>query len=287
MDVLLQLAVVGLTTGAVYGLVALGFTLIFTSSAVLNFAQGEFVMIGALTTALLIGAGVPYLPAAGLAILAGAVAGAVVHGVAVRPLLKREATIITVVLATLASAIIIATGARLLFGTSQRFLPPLISGPPFNFFGAAVARQSLVILLLMIPLVAVLWGVFYRTDLGLQLRAAGFDRGAAGMLGVNVGKLTVVSFAVSGAIGALGGILIGPLISASPAMGIGLAVVGFIAAVTGGIGNPIAAVLGGIVVGLMEAFVAGYVSSALTQISVFLLLPIVLLFRPNGFFQRG
>ena len=286
METFVQLLVVGLTSGAIYGLIALGFTLIYTSSSVLNFAQGEFVMLGAVSAAIMIAAGVSYLLAFLAACALGALAGLLVYGAAVKPLVGRGTAQITVVMATLAVAIMVAAGSRYLVGTKARYVPPILSGEPVNFFGVVVARQNLMIVAITGSLVVLIWRVLYRSDWGLDVRAVGVDRRAAELVGVNVARVMLSGFAVSGAIGAIGGVLLAPIIGATPNMGLGLTVTGFIAAVVGGIANPFSALAGGLFVGLLEVMVSGYLSTSLTEVSVFLLLPIVLLLRPHGLFVR-
>ena len=286
MDTFIQLLLVGLTSGSIYGLIALGFTLVFTSSSVLNFAQGEFVMLGAVSAAVMIRAGVPYPLALLAACAIGGLAGLLVYGVVVKPL-SRDAAQITVVMATLAAATIFAAGTRHLIGTDTRHLPPLLSGDPVSLFGAVVARQNLMIVAVTGPLVILIWLVLHRSNWGLNVRAVGVDRGAAELMGVNVSRVMLAGFVVSGVIGAIGGVLLAPIVGAAPSMGLGLAVTGFIAAVVGGITNPFSALAGGIFVGLLEVMVAGYVATSLTQICVFVLLPIVLLLRPQGIFIRS
>lgn len=283
MDTFIQLLLVGLTSGTIYGLIALGFTLVFTSSSVLNFAQGEFVMLGGVSSAVMVSAGVPYPVAFIAACVIGGAAGLLVYGVAVRPLINREASQITVVMATLAMATIIAASTRHIVGTQARHLPPLLADS-VPFLGAVVARQNLMIVAVTAPVVLLIWLALYRSNWGLNVRAAGIDRRASALMGVNISGVMVTGFLVSGVVGAIGGLLLTPIIGATPTMGLGLAVTGFIAAVVGGIANPFSALAGGLFVGVLEVMVSGYVSSALTQISVFVLLPIVLLLRPQGLF---
>jgi branched-subunit amino acid ABC-type transport system permease component len=286
METFVQLTIVGLTTGTIYGIVALGFSIVFTSSSILNFAQGDFVMVGGVVAALTYGATGSYVLAFLAALAAGVVTAAVVYGAAVRPLVARKSSSIVIVMATLAISIIISAIFQQLVGPAIRNLPPLIPGPSFSAFGVVVGRQNLLIVLLTIPLVLVLWLALYRTRTGLDIRAVGVDRHAAQLLGVGTKRITLLGFLVSGFLGALGGVLLTPILGASPDMGLTYAVTGFIAAVVGGIVNPFAALAGGLFVGLLEVYVSGYISSAFTEVAVFLLLPIVLVLRPDGLFVR-
>lgn len=284
MDTFIQLTLIGLTTGTIYGIVALGFSIIYASSSILNFAQGDFVMVGGMSAALIYSTTENYLLAAGGALMAGVATSAIVYFAAVRPLLARRASAIVIVVATLAVAIVIEAITQHLFGPSTRHLPSLIEGGTVHVLGAAVGRQNLLIFAVTIPLVAFLWVVIYRTRSGLDVRAVGVDRSAAELLGVRTRRITMAGFLISGLLGALAGVLLTPILGATPSMGLSYSVTGFIAAVVGGIANPFAALAGGVVVGLLEVYVSGYVSSSFTEIAVFLMLPLVLLLRPDGFF---
>ncbi|MEO2132313.1 MAG: branched-chain amino acid ABC transporter permease [Microbacterium sp.] len=284
METFIQLTLVGLTTGTIYGIVSLGFSIIYTSSSILNFAQGDFVMVGGISAALIYGVTENYMLAAGGALLAGLLVAALVYFVAVLPLVVRRAAPIAIVMATLATAIVIEAVSHHLFGPTIRHLPPIIPGGSVRILGAAIGIQNLLIFAFAIPLVIVLWLFLYRTRSGLDVRAVGVDRHAAELLGVRTRRITMWGFLVSGLLGATAGVLLTPILGATPAMGLGYSVTGFIAAVVGGIANPFAALAGGIVVGLMEVYISGYISSSITEIAVFLMLPLVLLLRPDGFF---
>jgi branched-subunit amino acid ABC-type transport system permease component len=286
METFIQLTVVGLTSGTIYGIVALGFSIVFTSSAILNFAQGDFVMVGGVAAAVTYGATSNYFLAFVAALAAGILTAAVVYGAAVRPLVARRSSPIVIVMATLAISIIISAIFQHLVGPAVRTLPPLLQGTSFSAFGVVIGRQNLIIVLLTIPLVLALWVVLYRTRVGLDVRAVGVDRSAAQLLGVGTKRITLLGFLVSGFLGALGGVLLTPILGASPDMGLTYAVTGFIAAVVGGIVNPFAALAGGLFVGLLEVYVSGYISSAFTEVAVFLLLPIALVLRPDGLFVQ-
>lgn len=284
METFIQLTLVGLTTGTVYGMVALGFSIIFTSSSILNFAQGDFVMVGGVTAALIFGVTQNYLLAMAGALAAGLLVAAVVYFTAVRPLVARGAKPIAIVMATLALAIVIEAIAQQLFGPAIRHLPSILPAGSVSVLGAAVGVQNLLIVVLIVPLILGLWFFLYKTKSGLDVRAVGVNRPAAELLGVNARRITMAGFLVSGVLGAFAGVLLTPILGATPTMGLTFSVTGFIAAVVGGIANPFAALAGGVVVGLMEVYVSGYVGSSFTEVAVFLMLPLVLLFRPDGLF---
>ncbi len=276
--------VVGVTTGAIYGLLALGFTLVFNCTNVLNFSQGEFVMIGAVSGAILLGTGkVPYPIAAVLVALAGAGVGMAVERLAVRPIQKRHGSPIIPIMGTLAFAIMVSNATRLVVGTQERYMKPLVAGQ-LTVIGITVPWQNVVILAAALIMVTGLWLFLTRTMTGMGLRAMGIQRDAASLMGVNLDRMQVLSFALSASVAVLGGLLIAPILPASPYMGLPLAVKGFIAGVVGGLTDPFTAFLGGIAMGLLEVILAGYVSSSLTEIATFVILPVMLLVRPKGLF---
>lgn len=281
-EFLLQLIFSGITTGAVYGLIALGFTLVYNSTTVLNFAQGEFVMVGAVFSALLITKyQIPYFLGVLLVVVLAIVIGFMVERLGIRFLQKKNAGHMILVLATLAMAIIISNLTRLIVGTSQMYTPPVIQAN-INLGGTYVSAQELIIVGVLILTVIGLWLFLNKTMYGKAMKATGIDRTSAELMGINIKTVVVLSFTLSAGLASIGGILIAPLLSASANMGLPLAVKGFIAAVVGGINNPFAGIVGGLLIGIIEVFIAGYISSSLVEIIVFVLLPVILLLRPNG-----
>lgn len=285
-DFLIQLLLSGIITGSVYGLIALGFTLIYNSTSVLNFAQGEFVMIGAVFSAILItNHQVPYFVAVILVVIVAVLVGFFVELVGLRFLQKKNASHMIMVLSTLAMAIIISNMTRLLVGTSQMYTPPVVDGN-ISLGRMAITGQEVVIIGFLLITVFGLWFFLNKTMYGKAMKATGIDKVAAQLMGVNINTVILISFGLSAALAAVGGILIAPLLSASAQMGLPLAVKGFIAAVIGGMSNPFAGIIGGLLIGILEAFISGYISSSLVEVIVFILLPIILLFRPNGLLSR-
>lgn len=277
-----QLIISGVITGAVYGLIALGFTLVYNSTSVLNFAQGEFVMIGAVFSSVFITQyDMPYFVGVILAILIAVAAGFLVERLGVRYLQTKNVNHIIMVMATLALAIIISNVTQLLVGTSSMYTPNVVEAK-FSIGGNFITAQELIIIGFLLLTVTGLWFFFNKTMYGVAMKATGIDKNAARLMGININSVILLSFILSAVITAVGGILIAPIISGSAQMGLPLAVKGFIAAVIGGVTNPFAGIVGGILIGLFEVFIAGYVSSSLVEIIVFLLLPVILIARPNG-----
>jgi branched-chain amino acid transport system permease protein len=276
----LQFLFSGLTVGAVYALVALGFTLIFNASHVVNFAQGEFVMLGGMTTVFLGYAGLPLLLAAPLAILTTALVGASLYKLAIAP--ARGATVVTLIIVTIGASIFLRGVAQLVFDKEFHRLPGFSGDDPILILGAALLPQSLWVLGFTLVTVVGLFLFFNRTTLGKAVLATSVNRLAAQLVGLNVDAILLLSFALSAAIGALGGILITPITLTSYDAGTMLALKGFAAAILGGFGSPFGAVLGGLIVGLAEALTAGYLSSAYKDAVGFLIILVVLFFMPRG-----
>jgi branched-chain amino acid transport system permease protein len=280
MGELLQFLFSGLTVGAVYALVAVGFTLIFNASHVVNFAQGEFVMLGGMTTVFLGLAGLPLLLAAPLAILITALVGAALYKLAIAP--ARGATVVTLIIITIGASIFLRGVAQLVFDKEFHRLPGFSGDDPILILGAALLPQSLWVLGCTLVTVIGLFLFFNHTTLGKTVLATSINRLAAQLIGLNVDAILLLSFALSAAIGAFGGILVTPITLTSYDAGTMLALKGFAAAILGGFGSPIGAVLGGLIVGLAEALTAGYVSSAYKDAAAFLIILVVLFFMPRG-----
>jgi len=281
----LQFAFSGLTVGTVYALVALGFTLIYNSSDVINFAQGEFVMLGGMTTVFLGLAGVP-LPLAALAAIVITVAvGFALHRLAIEP--ARTTNPIVLIMITIGASIFLRGVAQVVFDKRFHSLPPAFGSDPIRIGGAAILPQSLAVLASAVVMVVLLWLFIDRTLFGKALIATSANRLAARLAGIDTRKIVGFSFALSAAIGAVAGILITPITLTSFDVGTLLALKGFAAAMLGGIGSAAGAVVGGIVLGLLEAFSAGYISSQYKDAVAFLVILAVLFAMPQGLFGRA
>jgi branched-chain amino acid transport system permease protein len=282
---LLQFVFSGLTVGAIYALVALGFTLIYKSSDIINFAQGEFVMLGGMTTVFLAHAGVPLPLAALLAIVATTAIGLALHRFAIEP--ARGATSVALIMITIGASIFLRGTAQIVFDRRFHSLPPLFGADPIQFGGAAILPQSLVVLGSATVIVIVLWLFIERTIFGKAVIATAANRLAARLIGVDTRRIVAFSFAVSAAIGAIAGVLITPIALTSYDVGTLLALKGFAAAMLGGIGSAPGAVVGGILIGMFEALAAGYLSSNYKDAVAFLIILVVLVVIPQGLFGRA
>jgi len=282
MDQLLNVLVIGLLLGGVYGLVSVGLNLIFGTVRIVNFAQGEFIMLGGMVSVFLAAAGLA-LPFAVLgAVLVAVVAGLVLEKAAIEP--ARSAETVTLIIITIGASILIQGVAQIVFGKGQHALPPFSGDTPIMVLGATLLPQSLGVLGVTAIVVAALWYFFSKTLLGKAMLATSVNRVAAELVGINTGFVLFLSFALSAALGALGGILITPITLTSYDVGIMLGLKGFVAAVLGGLGNGLGAVIGGLIVGILESMGAGYISSAYKDAIPFVLILLILFFMPRGIF---
>ncbi|MGD9952127.1 MAG: branched-chain amino acid ABC transporter permease [Burkholderiales bacterium] len=281
---LAQFLLSGLTVGSIYALVALGFAIIYNASHVINFAQGEFVMIGGMATVSLLGAGLPLAPAAALAVALAALIGLLLARFAVQP--ARGASVVTLIIITIGAAILLRGIAALVWDKRIHALPAFSGEAPIALAGATIAPQSLWVIGVTALIVCALWAFFNRTLTGKAILAVSHNRLAAQLMGISVRRVLLVSFALSAALGALAGILVAPITFTSWDVGVMLGLKGFAAAILGGMGSGPGAVAGGLALGLLESLGAGYVSSAYKDAIAFIVMLAVLMLMPGGLLGR-
>ena len=279
---LLQFLFSGVTVGATYALAALGFTLIYNASNVINFAQGEFIMLGGMLAVMFTQAGLPLPAALLLAVLVPAVVGVLIEKLAIEPV--KGAETVTLIIITIGASLVIRGLVQVFLGKGTHSLPAFSGDAPIEILGATLMPQSLWVLGVTAVVVVLLWYFFNRTLTGKAMLATSFNRTAAELVGINTNGVLFMSFAMSAALGALGGILITPITLTSYDVGIMLGLKGFVAAVLGGLGNGLGAVVGGLLVGILEAMGAGYLSSAYKDAIPFVLILFILFFMPRGLF---
>lgn len=276
----------GLTNGAIYALVGLGFALIYNASHIINFAQGEFVMLGGMNTVFLMAAGLP-MPAA----IVGSIAITAVVGLALEKLAveqTRSASVVTLIIITIGASIFIRGGTQIIYDKQFHSLPAFSGDQPINVLGATITPQVLWVLGVTLVVVAALQWFFSRTLLGKAILATSHNPLAARLVGINVRFVLLLSFGLSAALGAIGGILITPISPTNFEVGIMLGVKGFSAAILGGLGSGFGAIAGGLLLGIIEALTAGYISSSYKDAMAFIIILLVLFFMPSGLFgKRG
>ncbi len=278
----LQFLVAGVTVGSTYALVGLGFALIYNASDVVNFAQGEFVMLGAMIAIALLAAGVPLAFAAIVAILMTIVIGLGLARFAIEPAVG--ASVVTTIIITIGAAIFLRGLAMLLWGKDFHSLPAFSGDTPIRLGNTTLLPQNLWVLGVTVVLVVLVRFFFNRTLLGKALLACSFNRAAAQLVGINVRVMLRLAYALSAGLGAMAGILIAPIAFSSYEAGVMLGLKGFSAAIVGGIGNPMGAVAGGLLLGILEALGAGLISSGYKDAVAFLVVLLVLFFQPTGLF---
>ena len=277
---LTQYLISGLTSGAIYALIALGFGIIYNTTTIINFAQGEMVMLGAMS-AISIYHLVPSLPVAFVGgVAAVALVGLVLERLALRPV--RDPSPITLIIITVGAAVLIKGVAMLLWGKEAYPLPPFSGNTPFHLGTATILPQNLWVLGLTLFLVAALEAFFRLTMVGKAMRACSYNARAARLVGIAASRMVQLSFGLSAALGAGAGILIAPLTLGVYDMGTMLGLKGFSAAIIGGLGSLLGGVLGGLILGVAEALASGLISSGYRDAVAFLLLLIVLFLRPQG-----
>ncbi len=277
---LLQYLISGLTNGAIYALIALGFSIIYNSTTIINFAQGEMVMLGALC-AISFYHHVPSLPlafVAGVAIVT--LVGLLFERLALRPV--RDQPPIVLIIITVGGAVFFEGLAMIIWGKEAYSLPPFTGNTPIHLFSATLLPQKLWVIGLGALLVLLLEAFFRYTLVGKAMRASSYNRQAARLVGIPVNRMVQLSFGLSAALGAAGGILVAPLTLGVYDMGAMLGLKGFSAAIFGGLGSILGGVLGGLIIGVAEAFASGLISSGYRDAVAFLILLIVLFIRPQG-----
>jgi len=284
MPELMQFFLSGITVGAVYALVALGFTIIYNASDVVNFAQGEFVMLGGMITVFAFEAGLPLPLAALIAILGTAVIGVALNRLAIEP--ARGAPVVSLIIITIGASIFIRGVTQIVFDKQIHRFPAFSGDAPIAVGGATILPQSLWVIAGALAVFIGLWLFFTRTLIGRAVLATANNRIAAQLVGINTKFIMTLSFAMSAAIGALAGVLVTPITLTSYDIGISLALKGFAAAMLGGMGNPKGALVGGLLLGILEAMTAGYISSQYKDAAAFVVILAVLFAMPQGLFGR-
>lgn len=276
----LQYVVTGLSNGAVYALVGLGIVLVYQVTGIINFAQGEFVMLGALGFAILREMDVPLLLAATIAIGGTTVAGLAVERLAIAP--ARQATHTRLIILTIGASITIQGLALVLFGTDPHFAPNFSEGGPIRVGSVVILPQYLWVVGTTAVVVVALWWFLTRTMTGRAMRAVAMNKDAARSVGISPSRMSMLAFMLAGALGAVGGVILAPLQAPDAGIGVALGLKGFTAAVIGGLHSPAGAVVGGLSIGVIESLASGWLPSGYKDAVTFAILFLVLLLRPQG-----
>lgn len=282
----LQFLISGLAVGSTYGLTALGFTIIFNTTGIINFAQGEFVMLGGMLSVFCYKIlHIPLPLAIFVSILVTSVVGLLMERFTINPVKKK--TPINLIIITIGASIFIRGLAMLLWGRDSFVLPSFSGEKPLLLLNAAMHPQSLWILCITIVLLIGLRFFFAKTMVGKGMLACSLNRKAAVLMGIGVNRMVMLSFVLSAMVGAIGGAILTPITLTSFDVGILLGLKGFAACIIGGLGNPFGAAAGGLILGVLESFGAGLISSAYKDALTFFILLMLLFIRPSGLFRRA
>ncbi|MGD9943326.1 MAG: branched-chain amino acid ABC transporter permease [Burkholderiaceae bacterium] len=283
---LFQLVIAGLSTGSIYGLIALGFNVIFKATDAINFAQGEWVMMGGMVAAALFATGTMPLAMACLAAVVVVTVVGLLSDVLVMRRLRRPSPLL-ITLVSIGLAICTKSLVMLTLGKNPAGLPTFSGDRPLAIGPLSVQSQTLWIVGITAVVMVAAHLFFSRTMLGKSMRAAAAEPDAASLVGISPRTSMLVSFGIAAAVGAIAGVIITPLTLTSFDHGTVLGFKGFSAAMLGGLGSLPGAVVGGLLLGVLEALASGTISSAFKDAVAFVVLLLVLFVRPAGLLGRG
>ena len=284
---LVQQLINGVSLGSIYALIALGYTMVYGIIKLINFAHGDIYMVGAYvaffaTTTLKLS----FFPALLLAMIVAAIVGVIIERLAYRPL--RYAPRIAILITAIGVSLLLEYGGILLVSPQPRTFPAIFQADVYTFGNIVVNSQQILILAVALSLMVILTYVVHRTKIGKAMRAVSFDTDAARLMGIDVDRVISITFAIGSALAAAAGMLVGVYYnSIDPLMGILPGLKAFVAAVLGGIGIIPGAMLGGIILGIIEALVSGFISSTFRDAAAFAILIIILLFKPSGLLGKN
>lgn len=284
MDLFIQLTLTGLTNGAILALAALGFVLIYKSSDVINFAQGEFLLIGAYTIfAMVAQFGLHWTLGMGLTILAAIILGVVVERLVLRPMIGEP--IISVIMVTIGLSSLLKAIVSTIWGTVPRSFPSFIPSQPVNILGATVGEDRLWAIAIALVMLGLFSYFFRRSKEGIAMRAVADDQQAALSMGISVKKIFAWAWSIAAATAAIGGALLANIVGVSADVAhFGLRV--FPVVILGGLDSIPGAIIGGVIIGLLEQYTGGYIGQGLNQVLPFIVLITILMVRPYGLFGQ-
>jgi branched-chain amino acid transport system permease protein len=275
----------GISTGAIYAAVALALVLIWRATRIVNFAQGAMLMITTFIASGVINKTGSYALGFAVALASGLLIGALVERAVVRPI--ESAPPLNAVIVTLGLYTLLVAIAGMIWGNTPRSFPAAFSLRGYQVGGTTLlfTPNDTFIVLTVIGVAILLALLFRATSLGLQMRASAFAPEVARLLGVRVGRMFTLGWALAALVGALAGVLVAPSVFLGPNSFDPILISGFVAAVLGGLDSPPGAVVGGIVLGLALSYVSGYEGSSLVPLAAFVILVVVLMVRPSGLFS--
>lgn len=286
MNLFTQQIINGLSLGAIYALIALGYTMVYGICKLINFAHGDIIMVGSYITYVLLANGIS-LPVAIIASVVGCViVGVLIEKIAYKPL--RDTSRISLLITAIGISYLLQNLCQLIMGVNPLTFPSIIGIESLNFFGVTITGNMLVTLIISIILMIVIDLLVRKTKIGKAMRAVSEDREAASLMGININSIISITFAIGSALAAIAGILwAANYPQLKPTMGSLPGIKAFIAAVFGGIGIVPGAVLGGFLLGLIETMTKAYISTQFSDGIVFFILIVMLIFKPNGILGKN
>jgi branched-chain amino acid transport system permease protein len=281
MQVFLQTVIGGISLGAVYALVAMGFSLVYRTMGLVNFAHGNVVMIGAyLASTFYLTAKLPFALATVVAIVVTGLIGAVIERV-LRPLENKDFDLMLI--GTIGFGIVLEALAIIIWGATGRAVPSPVRAAPVEFAGLRIRTYDLLVLGIAAAATLLLVLFLQRTKRGAAMQAVAMDHEAATAVGIHVGRSNAIAFMIGAGLAALAGGLVGPMLYVSPSMGGSLGIKGFAAAILGGFGSIPGAIVGGLAIGVLDSFAAGHFQGY-SELAVFLVFTVIIMVRPTGIF---
>jgi branched-chain amino acid transport system permease protein len=283
LTVFLQFLFSGLTVGAVYALVGIGFNITYNATSIINLAQGEFVVIGGLMMWFFAESlKLPFLVSVAFTILSAGIVGLLMERLTIKPL--KNPDLLLMIMITVAVSIVLRGVLMFSFGKDPYVYPSFTEGEPLSIYGAIIQQQTLWVIGITGFCITLLFFFFKKTMVGKAMLACAVNPTAAKLVGINVSRMVMLSFVLSAVVGAIGGMAITPISLMEYDKGPMLAVKGFCAAIMGGLGTNRGAVLGGFIIGILESMTAGYIHSGLKDAVALIILLLILFFKPAGIF---
>ena len=286
MSVFIQCLISSISLGAIYSILALAYTMLFGTLKTANFTQGDIYMIGMfLGFTFYVTASLPFVVALIAAVVITVLVQLILERAIYRPILKNSSMYLFIT--TIGMATFLRNAAQLIFGSEAHVFPPLFGSTPIKLSeDVSVMPQNLIIIGVAIVLVVALFLFMKKTKTGLAMTSVSMNPFAASLMGVNYSKVTIITYAIAAALCAIAGVFTAPIYTVTTSIGSGLGLKALIAAVLGGFGNTAGAILGGVILGIVETFGAAYISSAYKDAFAFIVLIILLFVRPQGILGR-
>jgi branched-chain amino acid transport system permease protein len=281
MQVTIQTFIGGISLGAIYALVALGFSLVYRTMGLVNFAHGNVVMIGAyLASTFFLSTRLPFALAMAIAIAVTGLVGVVIER-ALRPLENKDFDLMLI--GTIGFGIVLEALAIIIWGATGRAVPTPVPVAPIDVWGIRIRTYDLVVLAIAAIATLSLMAFLQRTKRGAAMQAVAMDHEAATAVGIHVGRSNSIAFVIGAGLAALAGGLVGPMLYVSPSMGGSLGIKGFAAAILGGFGSIPGAIIGGLAIGVLDSFAAGHFQGY-SELVLFVVFTVIIMIRPTGIF---